>query len=190
MKTLLLSITLLFTASQLQAQSTNPPVYDNEGFFINASLLGKIWSIDSPDFDSESGFGVGLKIGYNFNTNFGLFTALDVANLESDMGNSYILTHFDLGVQGTFRTTEDRFRPFLRASVLGFSVQDDLIERSGAGFGLGGGSLIFLSEKLALDINYTHAFINISEFKIGSVAIDIDENATSGRFLIGLAYYF
>lgn len=190
MKTLLLSITLLFSSSLLHAQSINAPVYDNEGFFINGSILGAAWTIDDLDIDAEAGGGIGLKLGYNFNTNFGLFASFDAASIDPDDGESYVLGHFDLGVQGTFRTTADRFRPFVRVSLLGMSAQDDDIEINGSGFGLGAGALIFLSEKLALDINYTHGWINLSEVKIGSQTYDVDENATTGRFFIGLAYHF
>ena len=190
MKILLLTITLLFTSNLLHAQSINAPVYVNEGFFINGSILGAAWILDDLDIDTEAGAGIGLKIGYNFNANFGMFAALDVASIEPDIGDSYLLGHFDLGVQGTFRTTEDRFRPFVRASLLGMSAQDDDVEINGAGIGLGAGALIFLSEKLALDINYTHGLINVSEFKIGSQSFDVDESATTGRFILGLAYHF
>lgn len=190
MKILILSITILFSTSLLQAQSINAPVYNNAGFFINGSILGAAWTIDDLDIDTEAGAGIGLKFGYNFNTNFGLFASFDAASINPDDGDDYLLGHFDIGVQGTFRTTASRFRPFVRASLLGMSAQDDDIEINGAGFGLGAGALIFLSEKLALDINYTHGWINLSEVKIGSQAYDVDESATTGRFFIGLAYHF
>jgi len=190
MKSLLITITLLFSSSLLHAQGINAPVYDNTGFFINGSILGTAWTIDDLDIDTEGGAGIGLKLGYNFNTNFGLFASFDASSIDPDDGESYILGHFDLGVQGTFRTTADRFRPFVRASLLGMSAQDDDIEINGSGLGLGAGALIFLSEKLALDINYTHGWVNLSEVKIGSQSFDVDENATTGRFFIGLAYHF
>lgn len=190
LKTLTLLITLLFSSSLLHAQSINAPFYNNKGFFINGSILGAAWTIDDLDIDAESGGGIGFKLGYNFNTNIGLFVSFDGASIKPDDGEDYALGHFDLGVQGTFRTTADRFRPFVRASILGMSVQDDDLEINGAGFGLGAGALIFLSEKLALDINYTHGWIDISEVKIGSITIDVDEKGTTGRFFIGLAYHF
>jgi len=192
MKTFLFSIILIFTSSLLHAQSINAPVYDNEGFFINGSILGAAWSIDDLGVDAESGAGFGLKLGYNFNTNLGLFASLDGASIDSGDGENYGLGHFDLGVQGTFRSTGDRFRPFVRASLIGMSAQDDVndVEINGAGLGLGAGALIFLSEKLALDINYTHGWVNLSEVKIDSQSFEVDENATTGRFFIGLAYHF
>ncbi|MFO7847182.1 MAG: outer membrane beta-barrel protein [Balneolaceae bacterium] len=192
MKTFLFSIILIFSSSLLQAQSINAPVYDNEGFFINGSILGAAWTIDDLGIDAESGAGFGLKLGYNFNTNFGLFASLDGASIDAGDGENYGLGHFDLGVQGTFRSTSDRFRPFVRASLIGMSAQDDVndVEINGAGLGLGAGALIFLSETLALDINYTQGWVNLSEVKIGSQSFEADENAATGRFFIGLAYHF
>lgn len=190
MKLLLLSFTFLISSGLLHAQNINAPVYDNEGFFINASLLGAAWTIDNLDIEAESGGGFGLNLGYNFNTNFGLFVSFDAASINPDAGDDYVLGHFDLGVQGTFRTTADRFRPFVRASLLGMSAQDDDFEINGAGFGLGAGALVFLSEKLALDINYTHGFIDLEEIKSGSQTFEIDESASTGRFFLGLAYHF
>jgi len=190
MKALILSIILLFTSSLLHAQSINAPVYNNQGFFINGTVLGAAWTIDDLDIDAESGAGLGLKLGYNFNNNFGLFVSFDAAGIDADDGEDYVLGHFDIGVQGTFRTTADRFRPFVRASLAGMSAQDDDFEINGSGFGLGAGALIFLTEKLALDVNYTHGWINLSEVKIGSQSFEIDEKATTGRFFIGLSYHF
>lgn len=191
MKTLLFSLTaFLFLTNLSHAQNINAPVYDNKGFFINGSVLVAAWVVDDIGFDAEAGAGIGLKLGYNFNTNLGLFTSFDAANIQPDDGGSYLLGHFDIGAQGTFRTTTDRFRPFVQASLLGLSAQDDDFEINGAGFGLGAGGLIFLSEKLALDINYTHGWINLSEVKFGSQTYDLDGNATTGRFFIGLAYHF
>lgn len=190
MKTLLISITLLFLTNIIHAQSINAPVYDNEGFFINGSILGAAWNLDDLNIDTQAGAGLGLKLGYNLTSNFGLFASFDAANINPDVGDSYLLGHFDLGVQGIFRTTADRFRPFVRASLLGVSAQDDYIEMNGAGFGLGLGALIFLTNELALDINFASGWINLSEVKIGSQTYDVDESATTGRFFIGLTYHF
>ncbi len=188
MKTLLgITVLVLFTSASI-GQALNAPVYDTEGFFIGASLLGAAWSLE--DSDTESGGGLGLRVGYNFNQNFGAFIELDGSSISPDVGDSYGLGHFDIGVQWIFRSVENRFRPFVRGSYLGMSAQDDNFEINGAGFGLGLGGLFFLSEKLALDVNYTHSWISISEVKIGSVTFDADGDATTGRFFLGLAYHF
>ena len=167
-------------------------LYETKGFFVNASLLGSAWTIDDLDIDTESGGGAGLKLGYNFSTYFGVFTSLDAAIISSDEDdeNEYVLGHFDIGLQGIFRPATARFRPFLRASLSGMSAQDDDVEINGAGFGLGGGALIFLTRSLAFDINYTHGLIDLSEVKFGSETFDIDESATTGRLFVGLSWFF
>jgi opacity protein-like surface antigen len=190
MKKLFILVSLLFTYNQLQAQSINPPVYDNEGFYANASILGAAWSLDDVNIDAEGGAGIGVKLGYNFNPKFGFFGSIDASSINSGNGDNYILGHFDLGVQGIFRTTTDRVRPFVKASVVGMSAQDEETEINGAGFGLGTGLYIGLSEKLGFDINYTHNWIDITEVKIGSDTYDADGSANTGRFFIGLTYHF
>lgn len=190
MKTLLFTITLLLSSSLLHAQSVTEPVYDHEGFFLTGSILGSSWNIDDLDIDAEVGGGIGIKLGYNFNTAFGLFASFDAANMNPDNGEDYLLGHFDLGVQGTFRTASDRLRPFVKASVLGMSAQDEDLQINGAGFGIGAGAIISITEKLALDINYTRGWVELSEVKIGSESFDVDENATTGRLFVGFAYHF
>ena len=190
MKKLFITFLFLLSASIVQGQSINTTTYSNEGFYINASVLGVAWNVDDLNIETEAGAGIGLKIGYNFNPNLGIFASFDAASISPDNSDNYILGHLDIGIQGTFRSETDRFRPYLRGSFLGMSAQDDFIEINGAGFGFGVGGLLYLTEKLALDINYTHSFINLSEVKIDSVSFDVDENASTGRFFIGLTYHF
>lgn len=190
MRSLSLLMAFIFSATVLHAQSINVPVYDNEGFFAGASILGAAWTIDNMDIDAEAGAGIGLKLGYNFNPNLGIFASIDGSTIEPDDGESYILGHFDLGVQGIFRSTAERFRPFVKGSLVGMSARDDDVEINGGGFGLGAGLYILLTEKLVFDGNYTHSWIDISEVKIGSQTYDADESANTGRFFVGLTYYF
>ncbi|TVR83305.1 MAG: hypothetical protein EA412_00990 [Chitinophagaceae bacterium] len=190
MKRLTILMTLFFAGSIAYGQSVNSPTYDNEGFFANASLLGAAWTLDDVDIDAQSGAGFGVKLGYNFNTNFGLFASFDASNINPDNGENYLLGHFDIGGQGIFRSASDRVRPFIKASFVGMSAQDDDIEINGGGFGLGAGLYISLTEKLGFNVNYTHSWINISEVKIGSQTFDVEENATTGRFSLGLTYHF
>lgn len=190
MRTLFVITALVFSSHLTFGQVLNAPVYDTEGFFIGASLLGAAWSLDDVDADAEGGAGLGLRIGYNFNQNIGAYIGLDGSTINPDDGDSYGLGHFDIGVQWIFRSVENRFRPFVRVSYLGMSAQDDNLEINGSGFGLGLGALVFLTEKLALDFNYTHSWVSISEVKIGSITFDADGDATTGRFFLGLSYHF
>jgi len=185
----LMAMAILFTTTKLQAQNGNAATYETKGFFLNASVLGASWTMDDLSFDDEYGGGAGLKLGYNFNNNFGLFTSLNAALMNPDE-NEYVLAHFDIGLQGTFGATTSRFRPFLNVAASGMTAQDDETEINGAGLSIGGGTLIFLSRSMALDISYTHGLIELSEVTQGSQTTDIDENATTMRVLIGLGFHF
>lgn len=179
----------LFIATALQAQDGGETAYETKGFFLNASLLGASWTMDDLNFDDEYGGGAGLKLGYNFNNNFGLFTSLNAALMNPDE-DEYVLAHFDIGLQGTLGAATSRFRPFLNVAASGMTAQDDETEINGAGISIGGGALIFLSRRLALDISYTHGLIELSEIKVGSQTVDLEEDATTMRVLFGLSWFF
>jgi opacity protein-like surface antigen len=190
MKRIILIVVLLLTSNLLKAQSVNSFVYDAKGFYINGSILAAAWTLNDIDVDADAGTGIGLKVGYNFNSNFGLYASLDGASVDPEFGDTYALGHFDLGIQGTFGSPANRFKPIVKLALLGMSVQDNDLEVNGSGFGLGGGVLIFLTEKLGLDVNYTMGWIDLTEVVIGSQSIAVDEKASSGRFFIGLSYHF
>jgi opacity protein-like surface antigen len=186
----LMALAILFTATTtLQAQNGDAKTYETKGFYLNASLLGASWTVDNLSFDDEYGGGAGLKLGYNFNKNLGLFTSLNAALMSPDE-DEYVLAHLDIGLQGTLGSATSRVRPFLNVAASGMTAQDDETEINGAGLSVGGGVLLFLSESMALDISYTHGLIELSEFKMGSQTVDLDESATTMRLLIGLGFYF
>lgn len=185
----LMALAILFATTTLQAQNGSETTYETKGFFLNASLLGASWTMDDLSFDDEYGGGAGLKLGYNFNNNFGLFTSLNAALMNPDE-NEYVLAHLDVGLQGTFGAATSRVRPFLNVAASGMTAQDDETEINGAGISIGGGALFFLTKSIALDISYTHGLIELTEVKLGSQTFDPDENATTMRLLVGLGFYF
>jgi hypothetical protein len=190
MKTILFFINLLLAANFAHAQSLNTPIYNTKGFYVGGSLLGAAWAMDDSNIEAESGSGFGIKIGYNFNTNFGLFVVFDGATIEPKFGEDYALGHFDLGLQGTFATEANRFRPYLRGAIVGMSAQDNNVEINGSGFSMGAGALIFLSNSLSFDVNYTYSWIDVSEVVMGSQSLNVDDKASSARFSLGLVYHF
>lgn len=190
MKNLILAIIIIFSYGALQAQNIIKPEYNNDGFYLGASLLGSIWTVENSHIDAEAGGGLGLKLGYNFNTKWGLFAAFDAALIEPEQGDDYLLGQLDLGVQYTFKSTSDRIRPYARASFIGLSAQDDDTELNGGGISLGAGALIFLTKNLAFDTSYAHAWVDLTEAVEGSSTFEIDERAQTGRLLIGLTYHF
>jgi len=184
---LVLILSLTFTLSN----KTN--AQDN-GLYLSGALQGAAWTLPDLDVETESGAGIALKLGYNFNTNFALFVGLDGASINPDVGDNYGLGHFDIGAEGRIGNSESKFRPFGRLSFLGMAaVQDNQsgdVEISGAGFGLGGGIYYFISDNFALEVGYTKSWVNISEVKVGSQSASVDENAESGRFNLGVSYHF
>lgn len=188
MKKILSLLTILMVIGLTSSVDISAQTYDNKGFTANLSLMGTAWSVE--DSDIESGSGLALKLGYNFNSNFGLFLQFDGSAISPKNGDSYPLSHFDIGGQWMFRTIENKFRPYVRGSIVGFAQENSFSESSGAGFGLGVGAFYALSAKLGLDFSYTNSWININEVKIGNTKFDVDNSATTGRFKVGLTYNF
>ncbi len=195
MKRLSFFFLLLFvfvTGIRAQGVSENNP--DGRGIYIGASLMGT--SLEVPDFsdESETGGGLALKLGYNFNTNFALFANLDGSTIDPDEGEDYSLAHFDLGAEGRIGDYNDSFRPFFRASLIGMAATSDSpdgdVEFSGGGLGLGLGLYYFASDNFALELGYTHSWININEVKVGRVSVEVDEEAKTGRLMLGASYHF
>lgn len=196
-KSILLLLFLFFVMCNFAgAQDTDEAQPADKGFYVGASLIGTSFQVDVPGLgdETDTGGGIALEGGYNFNTNFGLFLLLDGSNMSPDEGEDYNLVHFDLGAEGRLGNSDSRFRPFARASLLGMAatIEDDDFEAeiSGTGFGLGIGVYYFLNNQFAIDLGYTHSWISIDEVSIGSISVEVDENATSGRLGLGFSYHF
>lgn len=190
MKTLIISVVLVITTNTLSAQNTDRAVFNTKGLFLNVSVTGVAWEFEDSGLDAESGRGGGVRLGYNFTPQFGLSASLDIANIDPEVSNSYLLGHFDLSSHIIFLPEKTRFRPYLKASYLGLATNSENIEASGTGYSGGVGIYIALIKKLGLDISYTESRINLTEVKIDSQTFEIDQNAHSGRFFIGLTRYF
>lgn len=184
----LLSIMIAFTLTTTQGMA------QNSGFYLGGSLQAAYWTMPDFDMDAESGGGFGIKAGYAINPNIGLFLGLDGATIEPEVGEDYGLGHFDLGVEGRIAVSGSKFWPYARVSYLGMAaVQDDPsgdVEISGAGYGLGAGFYYFFTSQMALDVSFTKSWVNITDIKIGSNSVTVDEDAETGRLMLGLSYYF
>lgn len=183
---------LSFTFSNTVAQNLSSQTPNQEGIYVGASLLGASWNLQEYNFDDEGGIGLGLKLGYNFNKNVGVYASIDGTSINPDQGDNYGLGHFDLGAEG--RIAQSNIQPFVRLSYLGMAVVSDNasgdIEITGTGIGLGPGVYYFPTNNLSLDLSYTYSWINISEIKVGSTTADVDEDAKTNRLSIGMSYYF
>jgi opacity protein-like surface antigen len=188
---LIFYITSIFTLITLT--TTTSKAQDN-GFYIGANVQATAWTMPSLDLDTESGGGFGIKAGYNINTNLGVFLGLDGASINPPVGEDYGLGHFDIGVEGRIGNSESKFLPYGRLSYLGMAAVEDNpsgdIEITGTGFGLGGGFYYFFTDNLALDVALVKSWVNIEEVKVGTISTSLDEDAETGRFLIGLSFHF
>lgn len=190
MRISLFTVIFLFSVNLLYSQDM-PDEIDDRGFYIGASLQGTSFDLEALNDDSDTGGGIGLKAGYNFNTNFALFLSLDGSSMSPDEGDEYALAHFDLGAEGRLGNYENSFRPFGRVSLLGMAASgDDDVEISGGGIGLGVGLYYFVNNKFAFEIGYTHSWIQINEVKVGSISVEVEEDARSGRLGLGFSYHF
>jgi len=196
MKKSLILFVGLFTIifNNVNAQNVSPDNPDTNGLYLGASLLGTAWNTPDSDVDSESGGGIGLKLGYNFNTNIAAFFSVDGSVINPEQGEDYALAHADLGIEGRLGNYDGKLRPFARLSYLGMSAQSDEnagdFEINGTGIGLGGGLYYFATNNFALELGYTHSWVNINEVKVGSSSADVDEDARTGRLSLGASYHF
>lgn len=197
-KSICLFAALFFlTVNFAHGQDASEEMDDDKGVFIGLHLLGTNLQFDIPEYNDvkESGGGLGLEIGYNFNTNVGIFLSFDGSQISPDNGDDYTLGHLDLGVEGRLGDSDSNFRPFGKVSLLGAAAMQELdeggdLEISGGGLGLGIGVYYFVNEHFALDLGYTHSWINVNEVKLGSISVEVDESAQSGRLGLGFSYHF
>lgn len=192
--TCLLAVLFFLSMNIAFAQDTSEEIDDDKGLYIGLTLLGT--GFDVPEFsdDQDTGGGLGLEIGYNFNTNVAIFVNLDGSNMSPDVGEDYALAHVDLGVEGRLGDSDSSFRPYGKASLLAAVAQYDGeqgdLEISGGGASLGIGVYYFVNNNFAIDLGYTHSWINVNEVKVGNVSVEIDENANSSRLGLGFSYHF
>lgn len=193
---LLLLAIIMMSFTFAHAQDMEGEKTDDSGFYIGASLLGTSFQLEVPGLggETDTGGGIALEAGYNFNTNFAVFLSLDGSNMSSEDGEDYNFVHFDLGVEGRLGNYNSNFRPFARASLLGAAatIEDEELEAeiSGSGFGLGAGFHYFLNRSFAFKVGYTYSWININEVKFESISVEVDEKGNSGRLGLGFSYHF
>lgn len=190
----LISVLTFLMVNVITAQDMSDDSANDKGFYAGVSLLGTSFEIPEIGEERDSGAGLGVQVGYNFNPNVGVFISLDGSNMSPDNDEEYALAHFDLGVEGRLNEFGDGFRPYGKAFFLGVAAAFDSpggnVDISGTGFGVGLGVYYFFNQHFAVDVGYSHSFISFDELSIGSVSFEIDENETTGRLGLGLSYHF
>lgn len=184
---------------ELDEWSIDGLVSDTKGFFLNPHLNGAAIDIQGRDNNGSdgSGGGLGLKIGYGFSDLLSVYFNMDGTNLNPELGPNYGLGHADLGVMFTFLKPVKPARPFVGVALSGrnatFRRGDAEAKVSGPGVTLSGGLRYFVSQSVSIDgeLAVTGGRFNSIELSNdeGSVATDIDLEASSVRFLLGISWF-
>lgn len=172
----------------------NEAFSQEKGFYVGLGVQGVGWSLPEYDFDKDAGSGIAIRGGYHINKNFGVFMGIDASEVEPYEGENYSLGHFEIGAEGKIVLSNSKFKPYGRLSLVGLAVlQEDPmgdVEISGGGVGIGIGTYINLTEKLAFDIGFFNNSVTIEEISVGNTTLEVEEDANSSRFLIGVIYNF
>jgi hypothetical protein len=160
------------------------------GFMLNGHLNGSALSVEGEN--TESGGGLGLKLGYGFTDAIAIVAALDGAIINGEDGDDYALGHFDLGLQFNLLGPASAFRPYAliafssRAAIM--DVDGDDLNLTGTGPTFGGGFRYFFRPALAVDValSLTGGGFSEAEFKGQTEELDVD--ARSSRFNVGLSW--
>jgi hypothetical protein len=190
---LILSLVGIAAATPLHAQmpdwARDSSVRSNTtGLHLGVSLNGSAQRIE--DYDTESGGGLGLRIGYGFSPLVTVFLASEGAWMRDD---EYALGHGDLGVRFNLSNAENNLRPYVDAAFSSRVMLDDDYQVSGFGGTLGGGLQVFFSAPLALDLGLKWTYGQYKTVKDRQSGISISDsdgiNASSARFNLGISWY-
>lgn len=185
----------LAVSAAAHAQNAAPAADDSKirGFMVGVHLNGS--AIQPDGSDTESGGGLGLRLGYGVSNHVTLYAEGDAASVDyaNDPG-SYTLAHVGLGVRGTFRGARARLRPFVEGALMGVAAADtengsDVVI-SGGGLQVGGGLEYFFSRHVALDAGLTFGPGSFNRATVDGERVDVDKlNFTSSRFNLGVSFH-
>lgn len=180
----LLAAFATLSAGELQAQNPTP-----QGFYLGAHLNGS--SLQFTDENTtESGGGLGLRLGWGFTPNLTVFFGADGASME---GGDYTLGQGDLGVRYHFVSDTRRGAPYLDGSFSYWLAETfelgPKVEIGGPAFTVGGGYLHFFSSSVAFDVGFRLGFGRFDEVRSGNLTVGIDEPARTARFNLGIGWF-
>ena len=171
-------------AAELQAQNPMP-----QGFHVGAHLNGS--SLQFTDQSTtESGGGLGFRLGWGFTPNFTVFLGADGASME---GGDYTLGQGDLGVRYHFASETRRGAPYVDGAFSYWLAETfefgPKVEIGGPAITLGGGYLHFFSSSVAFDVGLRLGFGRFDEVRSGNLTVGIDEPARTARFNLGISWF-
>lgn len=167
-----------------------------EKLFLNFELNSQGLSVDRDNDDTDRGGGMGLRVGYGFTPTFSMYLGLTGARMEirEDRNDTYGLGVAELGTRLHFGRKLKSPTFYLDIALQGVVAQADEpdISFSGGGLGIGGGLLVFVGQKLALDFGLRGSAGNFSEFRVGNLTVNIDEEDVRygvGRLSVGITWF-
>jgi hypothetical protein len=179
-------------------QRSGPGNSGAKGFFLGLALNGSALTADDLDSDTENGGGLQLSLGWGFTPKLALFLDGSAASMDSE-GDSWILSHGDLGLRYHFASAGKSFVPFVEGAITGLvGSQEDIdfgngrgdLEISGGGFTLGGGFLYFFTPRVALNAGLKWTKGEFNKVKFENVSVEgLDIDATSARLNVGLTFF-
>lgn len=139
---------------------------DNTGLMVGIHVTGSAIGGTGAEAVTETGRGMGFKLGYGFNDRITLYAAADAAIMEYDADRApeldaeYDAATYDLGLRVNFSNDWRALRPYLLAAVTRVltteetGADDAETETWGDGVTIGGGVQFFAWRKLAVDLGY------------------------------------
>jgi hypothetical protein len=169
-------------------------------FFLGGDFEGTGIVTTQPNSDSytESGAGLGLVLGYGFTPIWAVYGNLSGANMSDLDGNSFGLSHVDIGVRAHFLTGPHVVVPFVqgglsrRGEAQTFTTrtaQHD-VTASGTGGSFGGGLNIHVRPALAISCGLTWSVGKFTHYTVDTQTVPVTSvSATSARVHVGIIWF-
>lgn len=197
---LLICFPLLYipSASGQAPSDKQETLSDTEGLFVEAHFQGHGVTIE--DDDTDSGRGLGIKLGYGFTSLITAYIGIDAASMDvadpatqNFTANEYSLVYVDLGGRLNFRSGPNSVVPYLDGSISGiastYNTSVGEITFSGSGLSIGGGIQYFFSPQFAFNGGLDLAFGSYNELEVNGQTESVDLGLTGARIDIGVSWY-
>lgn len=186
---------LLLASASLSAQqagpsSATPMRSQTSGFMVGANLNASFLS-GWGQSGSDSGGGVGLRIGYGISRLL-LFAGLDGGVMTGGIqGVDYGLGHGEAGARYSLGRDTRPLRPYVQATVLTLvAIEGEGVDEattSGSGFSAGAGIEYFVRRSLAVDFGFSRSRGSFSKVERPSeVETGLDINYQTTRVTLGI----
>ncbi len=174
------------------------------GLSLGVHVQGTSLKVEDAN-ETNSGGGLGLRVGYGFNRIVTGFIHVDGAQIDVASGGTitgkWNLGHGEIGARFHFANSNRRLVPYLEgaagarvvtvseATVSGSPDVEDISFNGGA-VTFGAGLSTFFKKRAAFDVSLKWTGGTFSEVDLGDIAVrNLDIDATSFRFGIGLIFW-